>query len=62
MGTVLDYIEDYLNKLNQTEEKEVEEEKGEEEEEEDEEEEEPAGSLCPILEFEMQESHADSGD
>lgn len=57
MGTILDYIEDYLNKLNQTEEKEVEEEKGEEEEEE-----EPAGSLCPILEFEMQESHADSGD
>lgn len=59
MGTILDYIEDYLNKLNQTEEKEVEEEKGEEEKEE---EEEPAGSLCPILEFEMQESHADSGD
>lgn len=56
MGTILDYIEDYLNKLNQTEEKEVEE-KGE-----DEEEEEPAGSLCPLLEFEMQESHADSGD
>lgn len=59
MGTILDYIEDYLNELNQTEEKEVEEEKGEEEKEE---EEEPAGSLCPILEFEMQESHADSGD
>lgn len=40
----------------------MEEEKGEEEKKEEEEEEEPAGSLCPILEFEMQESHADSGD